>query len=63
MPTVAPVDLDDHCLAVAFLGEVPLSQWPPVSLSGLITAPTGMNFTMVCWRHPKLGRQGADHRR
>ncbi|EDQ34495.1 WD40 repeat protein [Hoeflea phototrophica DFL-43] len=23
MPTVAPVDLDDHCLAVTFLGEVP----------------------------------------
>ena len=23
MPTVAPIDLDDHCLSVAFLGEVP----------------------------------------
>ncbi|WP_299870032.1 WD40 repeat domain-containing protein [uncultured Hoeflea sp.] len=24
MPTVAPVDLNDHCLATAFLGEVPV---------------------------------------
>ena len=24
MPTVAPIDLDDHCLAVAFLDEVPV---------------------------------------
>ncbi|KGF69029.1 WD-repeat family protein [Hoeflea sp. BAL378] len=23
MPTVAPIDLDDHCLAAAFLGDVP----------------------------------------
>ncbi|WP_417423147.1 WD40 repeat domain-containing protein [Hoeflea sp.] len=23
MPTVAPIDLDDHCLATAFLGQVP----------------------------------------
>ena len=24
MPTVAPIDLDDHCLATAFLGDVPV---------------------------------------
>jgi hypothetical protein len=24
MPTVAPIDLDDHCLAAAFLDDVPV---------------------------------------
>ena len=24
MPTVAPIDLDDHCLATEFLGDVPV---------------------------------------
>ena len=34
MPTVAPLDLDGHCVAAVFLADVRISRWPTARSTG-----------------------------